>query len=230
LVPDLLVTGTDTAVGKTMVAAALLLALRERGERTVGFKPAETGLVPGEPADSDVLAEACGIDEPLAAPLLRLAEPLAPALAAERAGESFDPMVAEARVSALRDLGYTVVVEGAGGITVPLAWDYTALDLAARTGLSAIVVGRAGLGTLNHCVLTVAALRGRGVPVHAIVLNGAEDPLDLAELTNPAALARLLPDVPILVLPRFVEDAPWRAAAPLVSTLIDHAVGAGRGS
>jgi dethiobiotin synthetase len=223
LVPDLLITGTDASVGKTVVAAGLLLGLRERAVRAVGFKPAETGLVPGEAADSDILAEASGVDEPLAVPLLRLAEPLAPALAAERAGESFDPAVAEARVSALRDLGYAVVVEGAGGLSVPLAWSYTVLDLAARTGLHAVVVGRAGLGTLNHSVLTVEALRRRGVPVHAVVLSGGEDPLDLAELTNPAALARLLPDVRILVLPRLpAGDAPpWQTAAALLAPLLD---------
>jgi dethiobiotin synthetase len=225
LVPDLLVTGTDTGVGKTLVAAALLVALRERGLKAVGFKPAETGLVPGEAADSDILLEAGGIDEPLAAPLLRLAEPLAPAVAAERAGEAFDPAVAEARVSALRDMGYSLVVEGAGGVTVPLAWNYTALDLAARTGLHAVVVGRAGLGALNHCVLTVEALRGRGVPIHAVVLNGADDPLDLAQLTNPAALARLLPGLHVVVLPQLPapDGPPWRAAAPLLAPLLDDA-------
>jgi dethiobiotin synthetase len=225
LAPDLLVTGTDTAVGKTLVAAALVLALRQRGERAIGFKPAETGLVPGEPADSDVLVEASGVDEPLAVPLLRLAEPLAPALAAERAGEAFDPVVAEARVSALRDLGYSLVVEGAGGAAVPLCWDYTILDLAARTGLHAVVVGRPGVGTLNHCVLTVEALRARRVPVLAVVLNGADDPLDLAELTNPAALARLLPGLRIVVLPQLPSEddgPPWQAAAALLAPLVDR--------
>lgn len=229
MVPDLLVTGTDTGVGKTLVAAALLHALRERGQQVVGFKPAETGLIPGERADSETLAEACGVDEPLAAPLLRLGEPLAPAVAAERAGETFDPAVAEARLSALRDLGYTVVVEGAGGVAVPLAWGYTVIDLAARCGLHAVVVARAGLGTLNHCVLTVDALQARGVPVWAVVLNGGDDPLDLAELTNPGTLARLLPGQRIVVVPwlgpagsESEDDAPpWRAAAAAVGPLAD---------
>lgn len=221
--PDLLVTGTDTGVGKTVVAAALVLSLRERGVRAVGFKPAETGIASGEPADSEVLAAASGVDEPLAAPLLRAAEPLAPAVAADRAGESLDPAGLEERVRSLRTRGYTVVVEGAGGLLVPLAWDYTALDLAARAGLAAVVVARAGLGTLNHVALTVAALRGRDVAVRGVVLNGRGERPDLAESTNPAALARLLPDVRIVVVPRHAASDPLvvaRASAALLASLI----------
>src|SRR5687768_8251993 len=85
-VRDLLVTGTDTGVGKTMIAAALVTALRARGVRVIGFKPAETGISSEEPSDSDVLAAASGEQNALAHPLLRLQEPLAPAVAAERAG------------------------------------------------------------------------------------------------------------------------------------------------
>ena len=199
---DLLVTGTDTAVGKTLIAAALLLELRARGVRAVGFKPVESGVDPAEPADSDLLGRASGIDEPLARPLLRLAEPLAPAVAADRAGQALEPADVHARVDALRVAGYRVVVEGAGGLRVPLAWGYTALDLAAEAGLSALIVARTGLGTLNHVVLTAEALSARNVPLLGVILNGRGDPPDLAEQTNPAALARLLPGVHVLVTPR----------------------------
>jgi dethiobiotin synthetase len=201
-VTDLLVTGTDTAVGKTVVACALLLALRARGVKAVGFKPAETGLDPGEPADSELLARASGFDEPLARPLLRLAEPLAPAVAADRGGVALEPKAVRERVSALRAAGYRLVVEGAGGLQVPLAWGFTALDLAADEGLTAVIVARAGLGTLNHVVLTADALRARGVPLAGVVLNGRADPPDLAEQTNPGALARLMPGVRVFVTAR----------------------------
>ena len=199
---DFLVTGTDTGVGKTVVAAALILALREAGVRALGFKPVESGLGEGEPADSEVLRAASGVDEPLARPLLRLPEPLAPAVAAERAGEALDPGAVEERVRALRACADGVVVEGAGGLLVPLAWGYTALDLAERMGLLAVVVARTGLGTINHTLLTVEALRRRRVGVHAVVLNGRGAPPDLAESTNPDALERLLPGVPLVVLSR----------------------------
>lgn len=213
---SLLVTGTDTGVGKTVVAAALILALRERGVRAVGFKPVETGS--DRPADSEVLAQASDVDEPLARPLLRLPEALAPAVAAERAGQRFDPAEAERRVTALRGNGYAIVVEGAGGLLAPLAWGCDVAVLAARLGMEAVVVARAGLGTLNHTALTVEALDRRGISVCGIVLNGRGDPPDLAEQTNPEALARMLPGRRIVVLPR-LGGAPLELARRLAPTL-----------
>jgi dethiobiotin synthetase len=220
---DLLVTGTDTGVGKTVIAAALVLAWRSRGVDAVGFKPVETGLDTGAPADSAVLAEASGRDVAAARPLLRLLEPLAPAVAAERAGAALDPTGVEGRVRALRSQGCRVVVEGAGGALVPLAWGYTVLDLGAALGLEAVVVGRAGLGTLNHVMLTLEALGGRGIPVRGVVLNGGSPSPDLAESTNPGALARLAPGVRVVVVPREAGAATLeaaRSAAPLVACLL----------
>jgi dethiobiotin synthetase len=223
-VADLPVTGTDTGVGKTVVAAALVMALREAGVAAVGFKPVESGVSGDEVPDSAVLAAASGIDPPQARPLLQLAEPLAPAVASERSGQTLDVRALERRLPALYAAGFTVVVEGAGGLLAPLAWGYTALDLAARCGLHAVVVGRAGRGTLNHCLLTVAALRARGVPVRGVVLSGPSDPPDLAESTNPAALAQLVPGVPVLVLPRHPDRGPLaaaRASVPFVKPLLE---------
>jgi dethiobiotin synthetase len=168
----------------------------------VGFKPAETGIGPSEVPDSDVLRRASGIDEPLAVPLLRLTEPLAPAVAGDRAGTRLDPDHVDARIGSLRAAGYAVVVEGAGGLLVPLARDYTAADLASRNGLPAVIVARAGLGTLNHILLTAEALRSRGIAIRAVVLNGRDEPPDLAEQTNPEVLARLVAPIPVIVLPR----------------------------
>jgi dethiobiotin synthetase len=220
---DVLVTGTDTGVGKTVIAAAMVLALRERRVRALGFKPAETGVGPEEEGDSDVLAKASGIQEPRARPLLRLLEPLTPALAAERAGRALRPPELEQRVQELRAAGYTLVVEGAGGLLSPLAWGYTALDLAERLGLEAVVVARAGLGTLNHVALTAEMLRARGVRLRGIVLNGRLEPPPLAEQTNPDALRRMLPGARVLVVPRHdVPDSLMAAYAsvPLVAGLL----------
>jgi len=219
-VADLLVTGTDTGVGKTVVAAALVMALRQIGAKAIGFKPIETGIGPNEIADSEVLAVASGSRSPLVAPLLRLTEPLAPAVAAERAGVVLNAEAVGERIRALRAGGHTVVVEGAGGLLVPLAWGYTALDLAAETSLTAVVVARAGLGTLNHVALTLEALARRDVPVLAVLLNGRGDPPDLAESTNPAALARLAPDVSVVVLPRQPTSTPLSVARALVPLLV----------
>ncbi len=210
--PDLLVTGTDTGVGKTVIAAALILARRDAGLRTIGFKPVESGVGTEEPADSAILAAAGDVREALAEPIAQLREPLAPAIAAERAQVQLESAEIEKRVKSLREAGWGVIVEGAGGLLAPLTWGYTALDLAARVELEAVVVGRAGLGTLNHMQLTVEALRRRGVPVRALILNACGDPPDLAESTNPAALMRLLPGIPVVVVPRSDAHDPLEVA------------------
>ena len=220
--PDLLVTGTDTGVGKTVIAAALVLARRDRGLRALGFKPVESGLSDEEAPDSAVLAAATATGDSLADPLLQLGEPLAPAVAADRAGRALDTNALERRIRDLRQAGFSLVVEGAGGLLVPLAWGYTVLDLASRSGLVAVIVARAGLGALNQTQLTAEALRARGVPLRAVVLNGRGDPPDLAESTNPAALERLLPGVTVVVVPRHDTRDPLEAArrsAPLVAGL-----------
>jgi len=219
-VRDLLVTGTDTGVGKTTIAAALVTALRARGLRALGFKPAETGVAAGRQTDSDVLALASGEENPLARPLLQLAEPLAPAVAAERAGVALDPDDIEARIRRLREEGYALVVEGAGGIMVPLSWGYTILDLAQACDLDAVVVARAGLGTLNHVAMTVLILRSHQIPIRGIVLNGRSAVPDLAESTNPASLSRMLHGVRVVEVPFEESGAPLQAAAGIVGRLL----------
>jgi dethiobiotin synthetase len=219
LVRDLLVTGTDTGIGKTVIAAALVSALRARGVRALGFKPAETGVTDGELSDSDVLERATGERNALATPLLRLPEALAPALAAERAGVALDPDALEARVSELRRQGYNLVVEGAGGVMVPLCWGYTVLDLAQACDFDAVVVARSGLGTLNHIAMTVMMLRSRDIPIRGVVLNGRSAAPDLAEVTNPQALARMLHGVRILEIPHD-SNGPVEAAARAVERLL----------
>jgi dethiobiotin synthetase len=244
LVVDFLVTGTDTGVGKTVIAAALVRSLRDRGIRALGFKPVETGVDATEAPDSVVLARASGEKTPRAMPLLQLAEPLAPAVAAERAGLSLRSEDIEERIALLRRDGYTLVVEGAGGVMVPLAWErekgavpllpvkgvrplfqgpfYTVLDLAARCGLEAIIVGRAGLGTLNHVALTVEMLRARRIPIRGVVLNGGQPwpPADRAEATNPDALARMIAGPRIVYVPHHGDTDRVAATVPYMNGLI----------
>ena len=219
-VRDLLVTGTDTGVGKTVIAAALVSALRSRGVRAIGFKPVETGIRADEDSDSEVLARASDERTVIAQPLLRLPEPLAPAVAAERAGVELDPDAIEARIRELRREGYTVVVEGAGGVMVPLGWGFNVLDIAQSCDLDAVVVARAGLGTLNHVALTVMVLRSREIPIRGIVLNGRSDSPDLAESTNPAALSRMLHGVRVVEVPHVLTSDPVQSAAQIVSRLL----------
>jgi dethiobiotin synthetase len=191
--------------------------------RAIGFKPAETGGQDGEVPDSELLARASGERVLLAAPLLQLREPLAPAVAAERAGTRLNPDDVERRIEELRRAGYTVVIEGAGGLLVPLSWDeggYTVLDLAEKCDLDAVVVGRAGLGTLNHIMMTVLMLQSRQISVRGIVLNGRTTPSDLAEVTNPSTLARMVPGLRIVEVPHQTSADVIAAAAAVVDRLL----------
>lgn len=198
----LLVTGTDTGVGKTAVACALATEARESGVAVTAFKPFETGVSRGRRAGNDAaaLARASG-QTPTEVAGICLADPLAPAIAAERAGIRVSVRGQQRHFERLRKESDLVIVEGAGGVMVPIEWDQTFVDLAESWGLDALVVARAGLGTINHVMLTIDALRQRGVTVRAVVLNRRRARPDLAEQTNPGALARFLPGMPLFVLP-----------------------------
>jgi dethiobiotin synthetase len=186
----LFVTGTDTGVGKTVVAAALARAEREAG-RGVGYcKPVQTGLVPGEPGDADFVAAAGGVPVTEG---LRLEEALAPAVAAERAGVKID---VDALVSWCRHQAGSVdvlLVEGAGGLLVPLSGDATMADLAVRLGAEVVIATRPGLGTLNHTALTLEAARARGLPVAGLVICGWPAEPGITEATNLEKLAAMAP-------------------------------------
>src|SRR5437879_13345036 len=150
----LLVTGTDTGVGRTVVACALATALRQRGRRVAVMKPVETG-VEDEPADPLALRAAAADPAPLddICPY-RLRAPLAPAVAARLEGVTIDVARLVALVARRRQEADMLLVEGAGGLLVPLDARTTYADLAVRTGLPLLVVGANRLGTVNHCALT----------------------------------------------------------------------------
>lgn len=192
----LFVVGTGTGVGKTVVTAGLTGWLRDRGRDALAVKPCQTGYPPDD--DAAFVADACGTDA--AATCLRRLEPaLAPEVAAEVAEEhlSYDEIRSGVQTAvAAHDVA---LVEGIGGLRVPLAAGTEVVDLVADLGLPAVVVARSGLGTLNHTGLTVDALRSRDVPVHGVVLNEYEG-ATTAERTNPAVLERMT-DCPVWTLP-----------------------------
>ncbi len=191
----LLVTGTDTGVGKTVVAAAVCAAVRARGAAVRGFKPIESGTAESEgvPSDAELLAAACGMGGWADANVVALQEPLAPVVAARRAGVELDLAAMTARMESLRTQG-ALVVEGVGGALVEVVPGVTVADLAVRWDLAVLVVAGNRLGVLNHTLLTVEALIGRGVVVAGVVLNTLQpgEPT-VAERTNAAELDRLLP-------------------------------------
>lgn len=196
LAPVIIVTGTGTAVGKTVTTAAIVVGLRAQGLRLVVVKPTQTGLLPGEPGDLHEVCRLAGNVE--THELVRLPDPLGPDAAARLAGVAL-PTVAEhaTRLTELaaRDEVDLVLVEGAGGLLVRIDTDgATIADLGATLAAGGakvgyVVVAAAGLGTLNHSALTAEALRSRGLECLGFVIGSWPDDPDLAMQTNLQDLA-----------------------------------------
>lgn len=167
----LFVTGTDTGVGKSVLAASLCAALAARGERVAAFKPVVTGLDDerGEFGyDHELLASAANAGQaPEDVAPYRFGPPLSPHLAAELAGERIEPaqLLEAARAHEL------LVCEGVGGLLVPITTGYLVRDLAIDLELPLVVAARTGLGTINHTLLTVEAARTAGLRVAGVVMT-----------------------------------------------------------
>jgi adenosylmethionine-8-amino-7-oxononanoate aminotransferase len=214
------VVGTDTEAGKTVVAALVAAGLRGRGLRVGAVKPVATGVAPGSPgADAALLGLATGVPAAACA-IEELSLARSPLAAAAAEGRSLDVDALEREiVRRAEDAGLDLlVVEGVGGVLVPITPRCTVRDLMRRLGAPVLVAGRAGLGTINHCALTVDACRAAGLEVVGVVLGdvaGGVDPGLAAE--NAAQVAAQCP-VPVLgVLPHLAAsdlvDAPGLAAA-----------------
>ncbi len=212
------VTGTDTAVGKTGVAAALAWLLRRHGIAVGVFKPVETGCRRRGgrcyPADAALLRVVADAPDPIETIVpYRLPAARAPWVAASAAGVCIDLDRLVRTAAHLMPRPGRLIVEGAGGLLVPLTATASYRDLARRLGLPLVIVGRAGLGTINHTRLTVEAAQRSGLRVACVVLNcGVERvPAEMAR-SNQAALEALLP-VPVLgPLPRIQPRAAGMAA------------------
>jgi dethiobiotin synthetase len=170
------VTGTGTGVGKTVVCGLLAGYLRARGTRATTQKWVETGWT-GGPSDIDVHRRLMGDPGPAPEPPpedrcpYRFALPASPHLAAAREGRRVDPAVIEEAYRRLAGNHDAVLVEGAGGFLVPLTEELLAGDLAARIGLPVLVVAANRLGCVNDALLTVEAVRRRGIPLLGLVFN-----------------------------------------------------------
>lgn len=192
------VTGTDTGVGKTLVACALLRGLRARGIDAGAMKPIETGVGAAGPRDALALREAAGGGDALedVCPQ-RYALPAAPIVAARAEGRRVDLGAVDAAYARLRGRHAWLVVEGAGGLLVPAAEGVTMADLARRFRLPLLIVARTALGTINHTRLSVEAARARGLAVVGVVLSHAGGALSDADAANLEELRRD-PAAPIL--------------------------------
>ena len=185
----LVICGTDTDVGKTVVSALVV-----QGLGATYWKPVQSGLEGG--SDSGRLQALLQLPGTRLLPeAYRLQTPVSPHWAAELEGITIDP----ARL-ALPAVAGTLVVETAGGLLVPLRRDWLQIDQLAAWGLPVLLVARSGLGTLNHTLLSVQALRQRSIPLLGLVLNGPlhpDNPATLAALAQAPVLAQLPPLEPL---------------------------------
>lgn len=216
----LFVTGSDTGIGKTRVAAAIISRLRAEGIRVGAYKPTVSGADrdnSGRSVWDDVvrLREALEKSDELVpddwiSPQ-RFIATLAPHLAARAEDREVDERLLEEGVDVWRGRVEAVVVEGAGGLLSPLSENLLNADLAARWMWPVVIVSRRGLGAINQALLTVEAARARGLTIAAIVLNaGRLDGLnDLSVLSNARELARWVPGIPVLET-GFVPDGDLR--------------------
>ncbi|MDK1032276.1 MAG: dethiobiotin synthase [Planctomycetia bacterium] len=190
------VTGTDTEVGKTIITGAMAVALAREGVNAGVMKPVATGCALRREglvsADAEFLAQVADAPEPLhIINPVSLAEPLAPSVAARRAKVSIDRALIRQALAQIISRHDAVLVEGIGGLLVPIADNFLVADMAAEFALPLIIVARPGLGTINHTLLTVEVARSRGLQVAGIIINGYHAEMaGTAEDTNPEELRR----------------------------------------
>ncbi|MFA7237005.1 MAG: dethiobiotin synthase [Phycisphaeraceae bacterium] len=218
--PGLFITATDTDAGKTVVTCAIAAALRSTGAKVGVCKPIATGCRREREglvnADAEALAHFADCRLPLdVINPVRYHPPLAPAVAAEKAKK---PVDFDAIADSLRRLDGehdVLLIEGIGGIMVPLDDPRTVLDMAAMIGYPVLVVTRPGLGTLNHTALTCGAIAQRGLRLAGLVINGY-DPDDTAPANadNPLWLAKQNHTKVLATIPRSDDVAPHEARLP----------------
>ncbi len=228
----LLITGTDTGVGKTMVGCALAFALKVRGLRVGVMKPVETGCAPGtdglQPADAIALRASASAGHPLEVICpYRYPSPLAPAAAAEIDGLAPpDPEQIRRLFERIAMDSDVVLVEGAGGIAVPLTWNFNYADLAATLDLGVILVVANRLGCLNSALLSIEYARSRHLRINGYILNDTEPLSSPATRSNAESLSRLT-EVPALGSVRYKEPLPLAIVAKVLD-MVGYGAGGNR--
>jgi dethiobiotin synthetase len=216
---NLFITGTDTAVGKTHVTAALLTELRRRGVRAAAFKPIACGK--GGRHDAEIYASIMNHEQPLdVINPIYLRHPLAPSVAAKLERKSVDLRKILRTYQQLAKSYEVVLVEGAGGLLVPIRDNYFVADLAKALNLPLVIVARLGLGTINHTLLTVRQANAHGLKIAGLILNDTVGGRHgLAEKTNIRVLPALC-KVPLLGVMRHSKKAPPAASRQICKRLI----------
>ncbi len=210
----LFVSASGTEIGKTFVTCALIRQLRAAGHSVAALKPVATGYDPRTPGNSDSGELLAALGRPIDAATVaeitpwRFKEALSPDMAAEREDRSI-PFTELVEFCAEQPGADITLIEGIGGIMVPLDASHTVLDWAAELAVPVLVIVGGYLGTLSHTLTAVGMLRARGQELAGVIVNeSAEQPVSLAETAS--AIARFLEPAPVAVLPRqqSIEEAP----------------------
>lgn len=218
------ITGTDTGVGKTFVAAGLIEVIRGKGINVCPMKPVETGckIKKGSlvPADAVKLLKASRMEISLdAVNPYRFRQPLAPAVAAEHEGVVIKRSKLISACNRLLKSYDFIVIEGAGGIMTPVYKEYLCLDLIKDLALPLVIVSKPWLGTINHTLLTIEAARSRGINLHGVIINHASVAgKDLSEKSNPEIIESI-GKVPVLGIIPYLKNP-----ALLSSQLVFHSI------
>ncbi len=209
-----LITATDTGVGKTFIGCCLIKSFSQMGLSVFPFKPVETGCTP-IPQDALSLISQCPykIELKKVCPFT-FKEPLAPMVAEELEGKKIDIFkIKNLYNEALREYNI-VMVEGAGGLLVPITERITYADLANLLDLPLVIVARSKLGTINHTLLTVRVAQAQGLKVVSIILNRYKGE-DTAEKTNPEVIEKLC-RIPVFKIPEIKEPQPLKKLAEFI--------------
>ena len=199
----LFVTGTDTGVGKSVVAAAICAGLAAQGLRVAAFKPVVTGLddPPADwPYDHELLASVTG-QEPAAVSPWQFGPPASPHLAAELDGATLEPSELQAAARRAGAYADALVCEGVGGLMVPITPGYLVRDFALDLAMPLVIASRSGLGTINHTLLTLEAARAAGLDPVAVVMTPWPSKPTPLERSNQQTVERL-GRVPVATLPQ----------------------------
>lgn len=222
------VTGSGTEIGKTFVTAALIGEQRRRGRAVAALKPVASGFDPAQAEDSDPAVLLAALGEPLTREALdriapwRFRAPLSPDMAAARENRAIDfaKLVEHSRVAIATAPG-TLLIEGIGGVMVPLDERHTVLDWMAALHIPAIVVGGSYLGAISHALTALDALRSRSLASAAFVVN--ETPQSSVALEETAAtIARFAGGVPVITLPRLAQANQPHPAIGRLTELLDR--------
>ncbi|RBW68316.1 dethiobiotin synthase [Bacillus taeanensis] len=217
------VTGTDTEIGKTFVTGGIAAALKESGHDVGVFKPMLSGTKREDP-ESDAsylkrMAEDANTLEEINP--FQFDEPLAPYAAAKRAGKKValdEVLAAWKKVKSRHDI---FLVEGAGGLAVPLGKDYLVSDVAKAIGFPLLITARPSLGTVNHTLLTIDYAKRAGLRVLGVVINGLkEDEIGIAEETNPALIEQFS-GVPVLGVLPWMENVSRKQTIAMIQERLD---------